>query len=740
MTVAELDILVAQLAHLRAASDDDQKWAQVEDKARSVANAIADGLRANDPVQDKLGKSGLPDALSTLLQQAIAPDGIPRGLKAQSAFQLLRVGANLCIDHDANRERLLDVKYLEHATALLEAYSASPAHNEDNFPLEDIKIAKIAIGGLINASLGLHEVRTRLSELRAPLIVLRLANVVYRPGKWASLQITSSPELTEEWKLRSGFADWACKFLERYTEQDDTPSFSPSDLDLLLISLRPFIPPFPTPIDIADKSLKDGLLNADLKSLENVSMFLESVTLDVADARISLAQGAANGIDDESTPPLKQLTRFVEDARPPPYWASSPEGDRKRWEKTLSTCKGAIVKTIIAIAGDDTNMALLWGSEEESGGWFVKKMIEWVPAAYTNVDASPEIRDDLSICATLTLGNIIRKDSYSAALVPPPNSIIPKLLPLLDPQADIKVKHGAISLLKNLAICVSNRKTMGEAGVIEKLTESRIWTPSADMAGTVQISAIGVVKHLCASNIANTLRLLSPVGSEMSGMDQLFGIIDRSETLALRSEATRVLANIVRSLCSANNSTGEAAKEDREEGLAKITHDQAASALAEMVARSRKYPVLLNEGVVALTLLGARSEGAPLVVRALETPLETDVSNSRHPPITPLAQGPPILSALDMLAVILSSPERAFPPELRANVCALLGTVGKDAATVRDATRTAVRALAEANANVNHSAAAATTGSGQEKLVRAAAARTLEMWAQKSQSTQNRPQ
>lgn len=94
-------------------------------------------------------------------------------------------------------------------------------------------------------------------------------------------------------------------------------------------------------------------------------------------------------------------------------------------------------------------------------------------------------------------------------------------------------------------------------------------------------------------------------------MDQLLGIIDRSETLALRSEATRVFANAIRSLCTGSTS-GDAngvSSKDREEGLAKITNEQVASALAEMVARSRKYHLLLNEGVVSLTLLGTQPDG-----------------------------------------------------------------------------------------------------------------------------------
>ena len=77
---------------------------------------------------------------------------------------------------------------------------------------------------------------------------------------------------------------------------------------------------------------------------------------------------------------------------------------------------------------------------------------------------------------------------------------MPHLCKLLEPTVDIKVKHGTIGLLKHLAQGPANRTILGEAGILEKLSASNVWASSNDMAEIVQVSAIGVAKHLCNSS------------------------------------------------------------------------------------------------------------------------------------------------------------------------------------------------------------------------------------------------
>jgi hypothetical protein len=88
-------------------------------------------------------------------------------------------------------------------------------------------------------------------------------------------------------------------------------------------------------------------------------------------------------------------------------------------------------------------------------------------------------------------------DQYSEALLQPPYSLGKSVIPLLTPEADIKVKHALTGLLKNLCQALANRPVLGREGLLEKLSQSTIWSESCDMAETVQVSAIGIAKHLC---------------------------------------------------------------------------------------------------------------------------------------------------------------------------------------------------------------------------------------------------
>lgn len=64
----------------------------------------------------------------------------------------------------------------------------------------------------------------------------------------------------------------------------------------------------------------------------------------------------------------------------------------------------------------------------------------------------------------------------------------------------MKVKHGVISLLKHLAYAPASRAPLGEAGIVSRIIESNIFKDTSDIVETIQMSAIGTVKHLCTNN------------------------------------------------------------------------------------------------------------------------------------------------------------------------------------------------------------------------------------------------
>ncbi|KAG8970801.1 hypothetical protein FRC03_000018 [Tulasnella sp. 419] len=757
--------------------DSDEKWVEVQTDAR----AIADGLRTrNGPVDNhtELGQSSLPVALTALLQASVRERQTSRaGTPSAAAFELLRLGANLCMDHDANRQRLLDAGYISVVSNILGSCWTHLPENSgtSTYSLLDLKVFKTAVGVLLNASVGYEPVQKTLLAAGTPLTILRVSSSLYPPGEWARALssdvagASGSQEKLDEWKWRSGLSSWSWRAIDILTdsgEEEETttapkePIFGPDAIPSLITSLQGFlapsksnISPFVSPADI------QVFIQADLDSLEQVSMLFESLSLDSESIRKVIAA------PDPSSTPLQALVRFVELAEPPAYWDDSRvDGkDKQKWEKSLGTCKAALIKAVVTVAGEDKNMDVLW-DDKDGGGWFVKKMLAWI-RTHPKAIGVDYARDDLAICATLALGNLARKDSRCISLINPPFSIVYDLLPLLSPQADLKMKHGAIGLLKNLAQPAVNKGPLGDSGIIEKIIASKVWEKSADMAEVVQISAIGVAKHLCNGNLDNALRLVlspadpatTPTGTQEieTGLDQILDLIKRSDSIALQSEATRVLVNVIKSLWQPNRSaTGDSMRSNldvirspigpvspvdpqhhqrRREAMEKVTDLDSTEPLAEMVGRSAKYPILLNEGVMALTLLSHTPTGAHCALQALTTPLPFNLSPSGVPS-PPAANTSATSTPVDMLTIILRNPDKNFPMELRANVCVLLNGVVRSGKAhvklvedIKKKTMSALKALTEP-ANVGKGGEAETNGSNPQKILRSTAQKTLDTW------------
>lgn len=77
----------------------------------------------------------------------------------------------------------------------------------------------------------------------------------------------------------------------------------------------------------------------------------------------------------------------------------------------------------------------------------------------------------------------------------------------------------------------------------------------------------------------------------------------RSDSTAVKSEGTRVFVNVIRTLWHEDTPDGE----KRKGAMGIVSTAPIALALAQLVGRSKRYPILINEGIVALTLLSLHS-------------------------------------------------------------------------------------------------------------------------------------
>lgn len=303
------------------------------------------------------------------------------------------------------------------------------------------------------------------------------------------------------------------------------PLLGPDALPFLTPILLTFIPPYPTPSPTSPfakpSSTRSNLLKSDFDVLEESCTLLESLSLDVEDVRLSLARGVLFPAEHNGVPCLFNILDFIEKGNYPQIWYSNLDSATvTQMEKKFDICKAALIKAIVEVAGEEKNEDVLWDETEEDqpGGGFVCRMVDWIRNC---VNGSTLGRDDLIICATLSLGNLARRRTFctfqydvsinnfslettSSALLSPPHSLAPLISspPLLSPSTDIKVKHGVIGLLKHLAQSSTNNPSscaaLGGSGVIQRLVVSGIWDERGDaMTEVVQVGAIGVVKHLC---------------------------------------------------------------------------------------------------------------------------------------------------------------------------------------------------------------------------------------------------
>lgn len=96
-----------------------------------------------------------------------------------------------------------------------------------------------------------------------------------------------------------------------------------------------------------------------------------------------------------------------------------------------------------------------------------------------------------------------------------------------------------------------------------------------------------------------------------TGLSQILALIKRSDSVSIKSEGSRILVNVVKSLWL-NERTLDPNNErqkKKDQCISSVLTPEFASALTSLIARSNKYPILVNEGIVAISLLATHKLG-----------------------------------------------------------------------------------------------------------------------------------
>jgi hypothetical protein len=589
------------------------------------------------------------------------------------------------------------------------------------FDTQTLSLLRAATGAALNLQLDHPATRRALGTNALSLRTLyRLASNarIYTPNCWAfgdhgfaRAARGSQKEAANMERLRTGstISTWAWRILQDVNSSGASgtgdaeemgsagAAGSPSEallasasINATAVALRAFLQGSsfnvdPRHNDILPWTAEDVscLIESDIEILSASAELIESSCLDVPSARLEAVSPSTwadpirypQGLSFQN--PLQLYTAFFEKAQPPDAWTGTsrtkaPEDIAAVREaaKQYAQCKAAVARGIVAIAGEDRSMEALFSSADAA--WFIDTLKHWIQLREAN-------RDDLVSIALLTLGNLARKDSHCVSMIEQ-HKLGDLLAPVLaDPNVDVKVAHGMVGLLKNLAIPRQNKDPIGALGVIE--ASGRFLDKSKDMVQPLQFGTVGLLKHLCSGSVANAIKLCNG-----QVLDALLDINRRTEDMPTKMESTRVLFNVIKTLWGApTDSEGALAS-----AKSKICQPATATALAEMVRSGSKYPILVNEGIVALTLLSTSAAGAEVVADELTRPQRRGSADSEDNTMstehrTPRRRGttdslasnasqppPPPEDALGMIIYVLSRRDARMPPQYASNACSLL--------------------------------------------------------------------
>ncbi|KAI1260184.1 armadillo-type protein [Xylariaceae sp. FL1019] len=164
----------------------------------------------------------------------------------------------------------------------------------------------------------------------------------------------------------------------------------------------------------------------------------------------------------------------------------------------------------------------------------------------------------LQSTACLMLGNIARSDETCTQLVGQLNIHKPLITTLSDASVtDPGLLHSVLSFIKNLAIAATNKKLLGDAGLLDAHILPRIW--DLDAQPQIQFDAVSLTRLLLVGCLANVRRICAPLSDDpaspahdRSKLHLLMDLHERSDHEPTQMESARAVLTVCRVLHTAS--------------------------------------------------------------------------------------------------------------------------------------------------------------------------------------------
>jgi len=121
--------------------------------------------------------------------------------------------------------------------------------------------------------------------------------------------------------------------------------------------------------------------------------------------------------------------------------------------------------------------------------------------------------------------------------------------------------------------------------------------------------------------VEQTFALVLPgEGNEPTGLSQILALIRRSDSVPVKCEGSRVVVNVVKSLwlLDRDQKISEDMQKKREKAISIVLTVECIGILTSLIGRSNRYPILVNEGLVAITLLSTNQRGGKHLLSSLD--------------------------------------------------------------------------------------------------------------------------
>ncbi|KAJ1665818.1 Rap1 GTPase-GDP dissociation stimulator 1 [Coemansia sp. RSA 1813] len=577
-----------------------------------VFKALADVCRAPEARQKITETTELAHTACLMLGRVysdLTSEQYEEERRAEQVFllvQVLRCICNLAADNDAARHQILDAGGIELLAGVL--------CSVDEVRKQPLPVGQAAFGATLNVSLDNKECTGALVSSGALHVHLKTftsdTGLPIWPLVSSSLDnLCEHDSAAQQFEAHSDYARGVLRSLARLARTLSDTSVNADDAVVLRGAQRTLLWIL---CEVLEKSatVRKQLCTPEavLSLFDILEFYLLSNSKELDD----------DGEDEEEE---KEDDREEAVSQPP----------NKPLPQAANRYADAVTQAIIGISGEDEALDILFTNPQ-----LIARLLSILSTDRTNDSQSSRAQrlDAMAAAAALCLGNLARSDEHCTRLVTEHPALVRTLIHewFASRDTNVRTRHAASGLLKNLCLPAANKPTMVSFGLV------RVAALCIDTAVIpIQANAIGILRHLINSHGDNsttmqtTLGLLeehpTAGGKKIRALDELLKVVRSTDIDGIRCEGTRLVAAVAKRIYLPTGANKNDPALVKAQGLLEEKSFDIVSPLVRLVMLDgQRHPLLQQESLVALTVLASsdclRARHITDIVRHLAAPAD----------------------------------------------------------------------------------------------------------------------